>query len=109
LQSTHPERIDDVRDSPDEMINKFDMGGFGSKLLLVGQALYFQGEHPLSCVKERQTENYISQLLKQCFVTHILVLLLNVVAFHYILCKLIYILITTMDLFNKKFNMQIKC
>ena len=39
---------------------------------------------------------YISQLLKQCFATHISVLLLNVVDFYYILCKIIKNVITAM-------------
>ena len=73
------------------MINKIDMGDFGSRLLLVGQeALYFRGASVISCNRTSNGElYYISQLLKQCFVTHIAVLLLNVVDFHNILCKII--------------------
>ena len=39
---------------------------------------------------------YISQLLKQCFATHISVLLLNVVDLYYMLCKIIKNFITAM-------------
>ena len=37
-ESTYPERVDDVRG---EMINKIDMGVFGSRLSLVGQEAWY--------------------------------------------------------------------
>ena len=56
------------------MINKI-----GSRLLLVGQEVFLGGASVISST-ERQTKNYINlTMFKQCFATHISVLLLNVV------------------------------
>ena len=55
---------------------------------------------------------WLSQLLKQCFVTHMLLLSQDVVDLRYSLSNIIYIFMTTMmvmNLFNKKINMNIKC
>ena len=60
---------------------------------LVGRArnvVFLGGASVISCNRTSNGElYYISQLLKQCFATHISVLLLNVVDFYYMLCKII--------------------
>ena len=69
-------------------------------MALVGRArnVVFLGEHPLSRVTERQTENYIifHNYKKKFFATHMSVLLLNFVDFYYMLCKIIKFVITVM-------------